>query len=118
MEKYNIDGREWIIEGEHNLQIISKGWYCLDGTPATLIIEKDETGFNLHCFGGIELSNISVHISDFIKLWSRAFSVWDYTFGHTPDGKGAIEDYTYSEQCTILADYLCSIFCEWVDLQE
>ncbi len=77
-------------------------WYCSDGDSAMLYIEKDEGGFELRCFSGIPASSIYVDQVD--------FEVFQYKI--QPDG---ITKVGFNERCFLIADYLCSLFCNKIN---
>lgn len=80
-------------------------WQCSDGDNVTLYIHKDserEKSFNLYCFSGIPASNIFIDYVDFGVMWEKA-----------TQGKLEFSDYTATQRCIIIADYLCSLFCKY-----
>ena len=86
----------------------SNCWWCGDGDGVSLSIEIDESGFDLRCFSGIPgASFIHVDFIDFDSLWRKAFQ--------NNLEVGSISKYTFTQQCIMIADYLCSLFCEYTD---
>lgn len=81
----------------------STGWLCPDGDAASLYIEKDESGFTLECFSGIPASKIWVDQIDFQYIWGKI------------PGALPMTALTFDERAITIADYFCSLHCEWVD---
>jgi hypothetical protein len=106
--EYNVGGRRtWIMRNdlkEH--QLWTSQWWCDDGDGVELYIEKDKSGFELNCFSGMPASKIYIDVVDFGMLWHKAFKV------------NTIKNYTFDQQCIILADWFCSIFCTWYNQQK
>lgn len=101
-----INGGKWIMEIEKDdFQLLASKWWCDDGDGADLIIEKDNSGFELFCFSGIASSKIKINTVDFGVLWRKAFGE-----------ELPINNYTHVQQCVMIADWLCSLFCEWKDV--
>ncbi len=111
MENIKVDNREWIFRGDgKNCTQWSSSWFCSDGDGVSLYIDNKENnisiGFQLNCFSGIPASQIYIDNVDFGTMWKKAKQ--DIPIGI----------YDYEEQCVIIADYLCSLFCEWIDTTE
>ncbi len=88
---------------------VSEDWLCADGDSAMLYIEKDESGFELRCFSGIPASSIYIDNVDFGR------------FDEKVKHKSLADKYTegkssFNERCFQIADYLCSLFCEKINL--
>jgi hypothetical protein len=78
-------------------------WCSSDGDGVSLYIDKltnTSGGFELCCFSGIPASKIYVDNVDFGTMWRKA------------NYKTRINEHTYEEQCVMIADYLCEIFCD------
>jgi hypothetical protein len=105
MKQYNVDGRIWTMQdnSEAYQLWISNSWY-VDGDIVELYIANDESGFELCCFVGVPTSKICIYGIDFFILWQKAFS-------KLPE-VGQIQNYTHVQQCIMLADWLCGIFCK------
>lgn len=84
-------------------------WWCSDGDGVALYIEKDKSGFELNCFSGIPASKIFIDIVDFATLWRKTGTIY------LDNPIKSIGTYSFEEQCIIIADYLCSLFCEYTD---
>jgi len=112
LQQYDVSSRAWVMRNdlkEH--QLWTSQWWCDDGDGVELYIEKDKGGFELNCFSGIPASKIYIDIVDFGVMWRKAFS--DLMHEVEP-----IQNYTYVQQCIMLSDWLCSIFCEWTDVSD
>jgi len=110
--QYDVFSRNWVMTKdlkEH--QLWTSQWWCEDGDGAKLYINKDERGFELECFSGIPASKIYVDVVDFGTLWRKAFNKLPDEVEVEP-----ILKYTHVQQCLLLADWLCNIFCEWTDV--
>ena len=119
LQQYNVGGRDWFITDDFKeVQIWTSHWWCDDGDGVELCIYKDGSGFDLSCFSGIQASKISLSDADYGTIWHKAFGEFDFTFGHTAAAIGSIGDYVYVEQCIMLADWFCGLFCEWIDVSE
>lgn len=106
---YNIDGRTWTFrkdlpESEH----WTADWFCSDGDGVALYIEKDLCGFELRCFSGTPASNICIDSVDFGVLWNKVFC----REAHLEP----IQQHSHVQRCLIIADYICSKFCEFTDV--
>jgi len=105
--KVTINNKTWVMQKNMtDYQLWISQWYCDDGDGAELYIDKYRSGFELNCFSGIPASKIYVDVVDFGILWRKAF-------GEMSDGVKPIQNYTYTQQCVMLADWLCSIFCSY-----
>ncbi len=110
--KITVDSRDWIFDcnGQQNCTIWTSSWICLDGDVATLYIDNklnnSGVGFTLECFSGAQASKIYISDTDFGSMWAKT------SYGEIP-----ISIYDYEEQCVIIADYLCSLFCKWAGKQ-
>ena len=87
----------------------TSGWTCEDGDGVSLIIFSDENlstqaGFELSCFSGIPESKIIVGELDFNALIIKVEKELGVKF---------VSIETYEMQCLIIADWLCSKFCEY-----
>lgn len=82
-------------------------WWCPDGDGVELYIENEQSGFELHCFSGIPASSIYIDTVDFGTMWDKVKK----TMKVEPIGT-----YSFEQQCVYIADYLCSLFCEWTDV--
>lgn len=103
-DEYIVDDRVWVMAKDiKDHQLWESSWFCDDGDGISLYIQKNEGGFSLECFSGIPSSNIYIDSVDFGIMWRKAFP-------NTP-----INGKTYTQQCIIIADWLCSKFCEWID---
>lgn len=106
--KESYDKGDWIKRQDQSglldYVLYDSGWQCQDGDMAELYIEKDNTGFDLECFSGIPASSIHVDSVDFITFKESVESL---------DFKEPFE-----KQCFKIANYLCSLFCEWIDVKE
>lgn len=95
---------------ERTMFYSSEKWFCSDGDSAGLYIESDNkgvgSGFELTCLSGIPESKIIVGQLDFAVLWKKA------GYNHLPNS------YDFNTQCFMLADYLCSLFCEEINTTE
>ena len=92
-------------EPDNEYELWTSSWFCDDGDSCELYIEKNEIGgFELNCFSGIPGSKIYIDSVDFGTLWRKA------NIG-TP-----IKTHSYEEQCVLIADYLCSLFCKYEDV--
>jgi len=101
LQQYDVGGRTWVVMNdlkEH--QLWTSPWLCDDGDRVELYAEKDKGGFELNCFSGIPASRIYIDVIDFDTLWHKAFREVE-----------PIQNYTHVQQCIMLADWLCSIFC-------
>jgi len=97
---YTIITQNWIkIKEIEKYQLLVSQWECDDGDVAELYIQKEKEGFELYCFSGVPASKIVIDIVDFGIMWRKAKI------------SEPIQNYTYFEQCIILADWLCNIFC-------
>lgn len=111
-KEIDVYGRIWhMVNESKEHQLWTSQWYCDDGDGAELYIEKDKSGFELNCFSGIPASKIYIDVVDFGTLWRKAFE-------ELPERVMPIRNYPYDIQCIMLADWLCSIFCEWIDISE
>ena len=109
---HNVSSRAWVMRTdlkEH--QLWTSQWWCDDGDGVELYIGKDKGGFELNCFSGIPASKIYIDVVDFGVMWNKAFS-------ELVDEVEPIQNYTFVQQCIMLADWLCSIFCEWIDVSD
>lgn len=103
---YLVGSRKWTKTRETRFIIqLSSNWISQDGDCVGLYIEKNGAGFDLRCFSGIPASSIYIDILDFGTLWYKICLVHPETLG--------ITTYSYEYQCIIIADYLCSLFCEY-----
>lgn len=110
LQHYNVSGRDWIMQRDiKEYQLWTSQWWCDDGDGVELYVEKDKGGFELNCFSGIPASKIHIDVIDFYTIWIKAF-------GSLTDEVDQIQNYTYIQQCVMLADWLCSIFCKWSDV--
>ena len=100
---FSIDERLWTSRRPDlkNDYLYTSEWWCDDGDGVELYIKKDEGGFELHCFSGIPSSSIFIDVCDFGTMWRKAKKPLP------------IRTYSYVQQCIIIADYLCGIFCEY-----
>jgi hypothetical protein len=110
IKEYSIGGRKWVRRTNLKyVQLWDSGWFCNDGDSALLYICKDIPGFELRCFSGIPASSyINVELVDFAALWDKVVNI--------NSDIGAIGNYTVAQQSIIIADWLCSLFCEYKEL--
>lgn len=107
LKQYNVGDREWFMQTDlTDLQEWSSRWVCGDGDVAELYILKNKDGFTLNCFSGIPASDINVDQVDFGVLWNKAFDETDNKH---------IQNYSHIQKCLMIADWLCSIFCTWIE---
>lgn len=85
----------------------ANNWLCRDNDIASLYIENKNGSFILECFSGIPFSHIRISTTDFLSLWDIAFK--NYKEIQT------IDKYTFIEQCFLLSDYFCSLFCDYIN---
>lgn len=112
LQQYDVSSRAWVMRNdlkEH--QLWTSQWWCDDGDGVELYIEKDKGGFELNCFSGIPASKIYIDVVDFGIMWRKAFS-------ELIDEVEPIQNYTFVQQCIMLADWLSSMFCEWTDVSD
>jgi hypothetical protein len=108
MEKYKVKEREWKLVANWKFQQWESMWWCDDGDGVNLYIENDKGGFELCCFSGIPASKIYIDVVDFGVLWHKAFE--------NSKEIEPIQNYNYIQQCIILGDWLCGLFCTWTDI--
>lgn len=124
METFTIDDFRVWTRREINIKTTNDGyaasiflwesnWWCDDGDGVSLEIEVDGGGFNLRCFSGIPASSIYVDCCDFGTMWRKAFKNSGTLGSNNKNEVGSIQTYTYVQQCIMMADYLCSLFCEY-----
>ena len=107
--QYETDKKIWVkIKDIKEQETWVSHWWCDDGDQVELYIKKDEKGFILNCISGIPASYIYIDIVDFGTMWQKI------------DNKSikkieSIQNYNYIQQCIIIANWLCNIFCEWKD---
>lgn len=112
MKTIETSGKIWTLRSDlENITHWSSDWCCSDGDSVELYVEKDKSGFELRCFSGIPGSKIWVDSIDFNTLWLKVCQDKNYT------SISNIEFFkkTFEEQSIILADWLCSKFCEFND---
>lgn len=116
INSYNVLGNEWFLRDDIiGFQIWGcKSWWCEDGDGITLYVEKcTQIGeIKLQCFSGIPASDVSIGNIDFDTLWRLIKKTTDYKNIET------MGNYTYIQQCLIIADYLCSRFCNKQDISD
>ncbi len=113
MKTYDVGARIWTIQKNLENDVLwTSNWYSSDGDAVRLYINKSENGFELHCFSGIPGSHIFIDVLDYGILWNKA--KLQIGFKHFK----IITEYTFEEKSIILADYLSSIFCEYVNTTE
>lgn len=101
----DTNNRTWTMRKESKeYQFWTSQYFCSDGDGIELYIENNNSGFKLSCFSGIPASEIYIDVVDFGVLWNKAFKNFD-------DIK--ISNYSFDVQCIMLADWLCSLFCEF-----
>lgn len=109
LQEYEVNGRTWVMQNDlKEYQLWTSQWWCDDGDSVELYINKDKGGFELSCFSGISASKIYIDVVDFSIMWRKAF-------GELIDEIKPIQKYTRVQQCVMIADWLCSKFCEWID---
>ena len=99
LQQYDVSSRAWVMRTdlkEH--QLWTSQWWCDDGDGVELYIEKDKSGFELNCFSGIPASKIYIDVVDFGVMWNKAFS-------ELVDEVEPIQNYTFVQQCIMLADW-------------
>ena len=98
---YILSQFNWVKTEHDTIYMYTSDWFCSDGDPAELFIEKDGNGFELSCFSGIAgpESKIVIDNLDFGTLWYKAYR------------ENNISRFSYEEQCILIAHYLCSLFC-------
>lgn len=100
-------GRGWKFrKGGKECHYYTSSWWCSDGDGASLYIEDDNMGFTLECFSGIPASTIYIDTIDFGVFYEKA------GMNFTKDSL------SFETQCFMIADYLCSLFCEWKECAE
>lgn len=110
LHKYDVGNKVWTMRNElKEHQLWTSQWWCDDGDGVELYIENDKGGFELNCFSGIPSSSIYVDIVDFGTLWSNVIK-------NSNNKLEPIKNYTHIQQCVIIADWLCSLFCEYTDV--
>lgn len=104
--KININNSRWVMVKEFAGQNLwsTKHWLCDDNDTPELYIFSDKSGFELYCFSGVPSSNIFIDYVDFNTLWNKILK--------TQDKLNPINEYSFNKQCVIIADYLCSLFCQ------
>jgi len=111
LKQYSVSSRVWTLRNElSGCQLWTSQWWCSDGDGVELYIGDNKAGFELNCFSGIPGSKIYIDSIDFGVLWNKAHINLDEV--------KKIQNYTYTQQCIMLADWLCSLFCEWVDVSD
>jgi hypothetical protein len=102
------NNRVWTkVQETYNVTVWTTMWWCADGDGVSLYINKDESGFELSCFSGIPASSINIDSVDFGTMWDKARSYLVLK---------SINNYSFESQCVHIADYLCSLFCEWKNI--
>ncbi len=111
LTEFTINGRKWIREDKELPDHIlwTSSFWCEDGDQAELYIEKDFGGFELECFSGIPASHIYLDEVDFGSMMLKVART-------NPDI--AATNPSWEEQCIIIADYLCSLLCEYKDVSD
>lgn len=100
-QNLTINGVNWNWQKDTKEFYVWTGqWYSLDGDGVRLYVQRNETGFSLECFSGIPSSAINIDSIDYGALWHKAGFLQP------------IGDYTYVQQSVLIANYLCSLFCE------
>ena len=100
MEKeYTINNRKWWLASDDEKKIPNhtlwhSHYYCSDGDGAELYIERDKSGFSLHCFSGIPASEIYIDIVDFNVFQNDC----DLNYKES-----------FEKQCCQIADYFCRL---------
>jgi hypothetical protein len=115
--EYEVLGNKWFFRKDIEKYLIfsCSSWWCEDGDGITLYIKKSNKkfgGINLACFSGIPASDVSIEQLDFNILWRLMKKNKEYNNIET------IGNYTYIQQCLIIADYLCSRFCNKQDISD
>lgn len=112
LQQYDVSGRTWVMQKDlKEYELWISQWWCDDGDGVELYIKKDKGGFELNCFSGIHTSKIWIDAVDFGIMWKKAFD-------GLIDEVEPIQNYTYVQQCIMLADWFCSMFCEWIDVSD
>ena len=106
--KYNETFTRVLSVGTSDHAHWNSSWWCDDGDGVELSIDTDGGGFELDCFSGIPASSIYIDVVDFGTLWRKAFQ--------NNFDVGSIANFTYTQQCIMIADYLCGLFCEYTDV--
>lgn len=96
---------------ENHTRLWTTDWFCDDGDGVELYIENREGGFELNCFSGIPSSHIYIDYADFGVLWNKAFGLTQNENGVTLTTSKQIQDHTYEQQCLMLAEWFCELFC-------
>jgi hypothetical protein len=105
--QFTVNGRTWKGSNIGGISSWTSNWICTDGDVAELYI--NDSDFDILCFSGIAASSIEINKHDFITLWNKVYA--------NSENKPSISEYTFEQQCIIIADYLCSLFCEWSDIE-
>ena len=82
------------------MTIYFSDWLCSDNDCAELFIDDIGKTLELRCFSGIPASSILIDSIDFGHL--KRTEINDKIDFNAP----------FEEQCFIIADYLCGLFCE------
>lgn len=118
MKDIRIEGQThdaiWTCRGIVGTELPFAHWtsqyWCDDGDGVELYIDPLNKSFELRCFSGIGASKISVDSVDFGVFWRRIESVGVIMKN--------ISEYTFEEQCVIISDYFCRLFCEYEDTSD
>jgi len=118
MKDIRIDGQThsalWTYRGTVGTELPFGHWtsqyWCDDGDGVELYIDPTNRSFELQCFSGIGASKISVDSIDFGLFWRRIDNVGINIM--------PVSNYTFEEQCVIISDYFCRLFCEYTDVSD
>jgi hypothetical protein len=103
-EELTIGSVIWLKRGiNKSTTFWTSDYYSADGDGVSCYVDSDARAFTLQCFSGIPASSIYIDHLDYECIWVK-----------TKYKDQSIGKYSFIEQSLILADYFCTIHCEFI----